>query len=251
MLVRIFIALEWASRVGFNILKVYRLGLRNPELVRWLLRVGGSPAFRHFSIGQTDRFLWRPFCFLDQAVLRESAWGLIYRMSRVLESAIGIFTTAVISFAPAVHKRAGRSIICRCQRQYITKKHKNVVIRSHLFITLWTYKTSTRFRIFILLTFFPEKTWKHIRNVDVFMSTLKIASLLSRKLLTYFSSLSERINVKPSYKLRCANICMYVEVTLYCRAQYIIIYRACVGFLHMCLPYLFINFIVTKGLPIV
>lgn len=72
--VRIFIALEWASRVGFNILKVYRLGLRNPELFADFYG-SGSPAFRHFSIGQTDRFLRRPFVSSTRPSLRESAGG--------------------------------------------------------------------------------------------------------------------------------------------------------------------------------
>jgi len=61
------------KHVGFNILKVYRLGLRNP--VNWLLRIGfvaGFPPLLH----RADRSISpAPLCFLDQAILRESAGG--------------------------------------------------------------------------------------------------------------------------------------------------------------------------------
>jgi len=58
--VRIFITLEWARRIEFNILKVYRLGLRNPELCA-LTFTGRVRRLSATSIEQTDRFLRRPF----------------------------------------------------------------------------------------------------------------------------------------------------------------------------------------------
>lgn len=148
--VRIFIALEWASRVGFNILKVYRLGLRNPELCADFYGSGSPTAFRHFSIGQTDRFLRRPLCFHDQAILRERVcWGLIYRMSPAFWSlrSASLRPPLYCSRPHSMNERAinNASLSTSIYRAVtLAKERKNTVIRlPHLFIR-WTYEISSR-----------------------------------------------------------------------------------------------------------
>lgn len=112
-LVGIFIAFEWGSRVaGQHPGRVYRLRLwGNSE--RWcarrLLPGSGSPAFRHFSVGQTDRFLRRPLCFLVQAILRDYHHRGLY-ISNASHSGIcdrHLYDTRGLCSRFSVCKRAG------------------------------------------------------------------------------------------------------------------------------------------------
>jgi len=121
--------------VGFNILKVYRLGLRNP--VNWLLRIGlvaGFPPLLH----RADRSISpAPPLFPRSGHPTRVCWGLIYPfppLSLPNVSRTGVCDRHLYDRCYIVRARglwrSGRSITCRCQCRYIALQRSQRNVRT-------------------------------------------------------------------------------------------------------------------------